>query len=92
MSKRLTSGLAVLAAVIPMLGIPTVALALDSSKVDYFAHIAECLSWLVSDPDRHDQFCSPTQVTAAQVEALYYKNGNGTSAPSSESTSSLPPG
>lgn len=47
------------AAAIALLAFSTPTYAVDTAVVSQAAHFAECLGWLISDPAKHAQFCSP---------------------------------
>ena len=74
MSKRPSSFLILLALLIPMVGLPTVAAALDNSSVDFITHVAQCAQWMVTDPAKHAKYCSPSHVGAVFASA----GGDGT--------------
>jgi len=46
-------------ALVPLLGAPTAALAVDTKTADYVAHALECAAWLLSDPAKHAAMCLP---------------------------------
>jgi hypothetical protein len=89
MSKRPSSFLILLALLIPMVGLPTVAAALDNSSVDFITHVAQCAQWMVTDPAKHAKYCSPSHVGAVFASAGGDGNAQTSESTSSESTSVL---
>ena len=88
MSRRPSSFFILLALLIPMLGLPTVAAALDNSSVDYLTHVAQCAQWMLTDPAKHAKYCSPSHLGAVFASAGGDGNAAAMSSKSSESTSS----
>jgi hypothetical protein len=93
MKKPLLSGLLVAAAAVPLLGAPTLALAIDSKQADYLAHVAQCVQWFITDPTTHDKYCIPSNVTADQLGGMGGANyGRPPLGSSSVTTSSVTTG
>lgn len=98
MSNKLKSQLFVLAALVPIVGAPSLALGLDGKTVDYWSHITECVTWLLNDPAKHAKYCNPSHVTQDQIDhiggtnyAQTYPAPAPSSTSSSSSSSSSPP-
>ncbi len=85
MQKRTLSRLVLALVLLPMLGLPTVALALDTKSVDFVAHITECLTWLVTDPAKHAQYCGPSRIDLS--DSYVATNGYGPACVSGPSAS-----
>ncbi len=84
MSKRPSYLLALLAVLVPLLGLPTMAAALDNKGVDLITHFAQCAQWMLTDPAKHAQFCSPgTSVFVSSGGSGAFRTST------SESTSSI---
>ncbi len=70
-----------------MLGLPTVAAALDNRSVDFITHVAQCAQWMLTDPAKHAKYCSPSHLGAVFVSAGGDGNAQTSESTSSESTS-----
>ena len=90
MFKRLKAALSVGAIIVPLVGAPTLALGIDNGTVDQWAHIVDCLGWLVNDSVKHAKFCIPSHVTPEQLAGLRNNSfaASGIGAISSSSSSS----
>ena len=70
-----------------MIGLPTVAAALDNSSVDFITHVAQCAQWMLTDPAKHAKYCSPSHLGAVFASAGGDGNAQTSESTSSESTS-----
>jgi len=59
MKSGKSTKLLVALALVPLLGAPTAAVAVDTKTADYIAHTLECAAWLLSDPAKHAAMCLP---------------------------------
>ncbi len=103
-SGRTSKALILAGVLLPLLGAPSIALALDAESMAKINHIIECAAWLISDPEKHAKFCTPSHVTADQINSVMQPglvltggttdscDGGGRAfAPTEEPVSSTPP-
>lgn len=89
MAKPLQSGLLLVAALVPLVGAPTLALAIDNKSADYFAHTADCIGWFISDHSMYQKYCAPSMVPASLTAGVIGATATFTDPASSGSSSKV---
>lgn len=74
---RLASKSLILATVLlPLLGAPALAFALDEKTVARINHLVQCATWMIERDPRYVRFCTPSNVTQEQLHDLINFGGS----------------